>query len=60
VIGSSLNRLRWNRSDEGLKLIYIAGNEPFNQGPERLARQAEQDMNAARLSAPIAAERAVA
>ncbi|HED30289.1 MAG TPA: hypothetical protein ENN50_01080 [Prosthecochloris aestuarii] len=142
VIGSSLNRLRWNRSDEGLKLIYIAGNEPFNQGPvsyevacrwaserdiavntiycgdyrvgidtfwqrgadvgggsyfaidsdrvtrgiatpydddllmldkrmnatyvpygkqgqERLARQAEQDANAARLSAPIAAERAV-
>lgn len=32
VIGSSLNRLRWNTSDEGLKLIYIAGNEPFDQG----------------------------
>jgi len=32
VIGSSLNRLRWNTSNEGLKLIYIAGNEPFNQG----------------------------
>lgn len=32
VIGSSLNRLRWNSSREGLKLIYIAGNEPFNQG----------------------------
>jgi len=142
VIGSSLNRLRWNRSDEGLKLIFIAGNEPFNQGPvsyevacrwasdrdiavntifcgdyrngvetywqrgavlgggsyfaidsdrmtkgiatpydddlmaldkrmnstyvpygaqgkERLARQAEQDVNAAKLSAPVAAERAV-
>lgn len=32
VIGSSLNRLRWNTSREGLKLIYIAGNEPFDQG----------------------------
>lgn len=32
VIGSSLNRLKWNASREGLKLIYIAGNEPFNQG----------------------------
>ena len=32
VIGSSLNRLRWNSSDEGLKMIFIAGNEPFNQG----------------------------
>lgn len=32
VIGSSLNRLHWNSSREGLKLIYIAGNEPFNQG----------------------------
>ncbi|ACD90442.1 MAG: VWA domain-containing protein [Chlorobium limicola] len=32
VIGSSLNRLRWNSSRQGLKMIYIAGNEPFNQG----------------------------
>jgi len=32
AIGSSLNRLRWNESREGLRLIYIAGNEPFNQG----------------------------
>jgi len=32
VIGSSLNRLQWNRSDEGLKMIFIAGNEPFDQG----------------------------
>lgn len=32
VIGSSLNRLRWNSSPQGLKLIYIAGNEPFDQG----------------------------
>lgn len=32
VIGSSLNRLRWNTSGEGLKMIFIAGNEPFSQG----------------------------
>lgn len=32
VIGSSLNQLRWNTSHDGLKLIYIAGNEPFDQG----------------------------
>ncbi|NTW82956.1 MAG: hypothetical protein HGB36_06260 [Chlorobiaceae bacterium] len=32
VIGSSLNQLHWNSSGEGLKMIFIAGNEPFNQG----------------------------
>ncbi|NTU97731.1 MAG: hypothetical protein HGA62_07970, partial [Chlorobiaceae bacterium] len=32
VIGSSLNQLRWNSSREGLNMIFIAGNEPFNQG----------------------------
>jgi len=32
VIGSSLNRLQWNTSGEGLKMIFIAGNEPFDQG----------------------------
>lgn len=32
VIGSSLNQLKWNTSHDGLKLIYIAGNEPFDQG----------------------------
>jgi hypothetical protein len=32
VIGSSLNQLKWNTSRDGLKLIYIAGNEPFDQG----------------------------
>ena len=32
VIGSSLNQLGWNRSGDGLKMIFIAGNEPFNQG----------------------------
>ncbi|MCK4881758.1 MAG: hypothetical protein KAS92_01905 [Candidatus Omnitrophica bacterium] len=33
VIGASLNGLKWNTSKEGLKMIYIAGNEPFHQGP---------------------------
>jgi len=32
VIGSSLNQLKWNTFRDGLKLIYIAGNEPFDQG----------------------------
>ncbi|NTV98533.1 MAG: VWA domain-containing protein [Chlorobiaceae bacterium] len=32
VIGSSLNQLRWNSSREGLNMIFIAGNEPFDQG----------------------------
>lgn len=32
VIGSSLNQLKWNTSRDGLKLICIAGNEPFDQG----------------------------
>lgn len=33
AIQTSLNQLRWTGSDNGLRLIYIAGNEPFSQGP---------------------------
>jgi len=33
VIQKSLNDLSWSSSANDLKLIYIAGNEPFNQGP---------------------------
>jgi hypothetical protein len=33
VIGSSLSDLEWSTSPLDLKMIYIAGNEPFNQGP---------------------------
>ncbi len=33
VISSSLEELNWSTSPEDLKMIYIAGNEPFNQGP---------------------------
>ena len=33
VIKHSLNELEWSNDPTDLKLIYIAGNEPFNQGP---------------------------
>lgn len=33
VIGKSLQELNWSSSPTDLKMIYIAGNEPFNQGP---------------------------
>jgi hypothetical protein len=33
VIGRSLDDLVWSGSTTDLKMIYIAGNEPFNQGP---------------------------
>ena len=32
VINRSLQQLSWSDSKEDLKLIFIAGNEPFNQG----------------------------
>ena len=32
VISSAVNRLKWNPSPKALKMIYIAGNEPFTQG----------------------------
>jgi hypothetical protein len=32
VIKTSLNELAWSASSEDLKMIFIAGNEPFNQG----------------------------
>ena len=32
VINTSLQQLDWSSSDADLKLIFIAGNEPFNQG----------------------------
>lgn len=33
VIESSINDLKWSTNQGDLRLIYIAGNEPFNQGP---------------------------
>jgi len=32
VIGTSLKDLAWSKSNKDMKLIYICGNEPFNQG----------------------------
>ena len=32
VIDVSLNQLLWSESNDDLKMIFIAGNEPFNQG----------------------------
>lgn len=33
VINTSINQLDWRKKDDHLKLIFIAGNEPFTQGP---------------------------
>ena len=33
VINSSLNELSWTSHQQDLRMIFIAGNEPFNQGP---------------------------
>lgn len=33
VIESSINDLKWSDKPSDMRLIYIAGNEPFNQGP---------------------------
>ncbi len=33
VIQTSLNDLKWDDGNNTMKLIYISGNEPFNQGP---------------------------
>lgn len=33
VIQTSLNDLKWEDGNNTMKLIYISGNEPFNQGP---------------------------
>lgn len=32
VIQTSLDQLKWGKNDDDLKLIFIAGNEPFTQG----------------------------
>ncbi len=33
VIATSLGQLNWQKDNDHLKLIFIAGNEPFTQGP---------------------------
>lgn len=45
AIQTATNNLQWSQSSEDLKLIYIAGNEPFTQGPifyEDAIKQAKQ------------------
>ncbi|MBJ6760382.1 VWA domain-containing protein [Myxococcaceae bacterium JPH2] len=37
VIQKATTQLAWSKSHDDLKLIYIAGNEPFNQGPVAFA-----------------------
>ena len=32
VVLSAVNNLQWNKSNDELKIIFIAGNEPFTQG----------------------------
>jgi hypothetical protein len=34
VIGDAVNNLKWSDSNDDMKLIIIAGNEPFDQGPK--------------------------
>jgi von Willebrand factor type A domain len=45
VIKTSLNELEWSESKADLKMIFIAGNEPFTQGeiPYRLACSMAKD-----------------
>jgi len=33
VIDAAVKTLRWSKKDTDLKMIFIAGNEPFSQGP---------------------------
>jgi len=33
VISTALRELQWSSGDQVLKIVYIAGNEPFTQGP---------------------------
>ena len=33
VINTATNELQWSKSDNDIKIMFIAGNEPFTQGP---------------------------
>jgi len=41
VISTSLANLEWTESDSAFKVIYIAGNEPFTQGPVKYTTACE-------------------
>ena len=38
VIKDAIERLAWNKSPDAFKAIFIAGNEPFTQGPVEYAK----------------------
>ena len=42
VIQTSLNQLKWGENKDDLKLIFIAGNEPFSQGKIKYQDAAKQ------------------
>jgi uncharacterized small protein (DUF1192 family) len=44
VMISAARQLDWSRDDQALKLMFIAGNEPFDQGPVDYVRAAESVM----------------
>jgi hypothetical protein len=45
VIHTSLDQLEWTKGEEALKLIYIAGNEPFNQGSYNYVDACDKALN---------------
>jgi uncharacterized protein YcfL len=46
VIGRSLKDLNWSVNPTDLKMIYIAGNEPFDQGPISFKEECKKAANA--------------
>ena len=42
IIWTSLEELKWGENDNDLKMIYIAGNEPFTQGPVNYAEACQK------------------
>jgi len=42
IIWTSLDELEWGQNDNDLKMIYIAGNEPFTQGPVNYAEACQK------------------
>ena len=45
VIQTALNDLQWSQSASDIKTIFIAGNEPFNQGPVNFRAAIERAKN---------------
>ncbi|MCF6239845.1 MAG: VWA domain-containing protein [Bacteroidales bacterium] len=45
VIDVSLKQLAWSESDTDLKMIFIAGNEPFNQGEVDYRKSCQKAVN---------------